>query len=204
MKKSILLLILFICCTPLAWSATSLNQTLAIKVPSYVNISTLSSTTTGTINAFDGTNSGVFSTFYIQTNNTHDYQFILKSEVNTTEGITNAFANLNSQPVIIFGNNSPSKYPTSTAVNNIKANPTTNSNNNAIAYNISSVLTNINYTFKTTATQGGYHYQLYPHRHQEGSFRLYVGTNPIANTYLIGSDEQGIYEVTLSLTAVNL
>lgn len=207
MKKSIISLLIILTSTP-SWGASELNQAIVTKVPRAVSVTVLSSANTGAIDPLSGNLlSAVEGKFQIQTNDDDSgYNFILQASVNTQSGPQNAYAQASGSPILIFGNNNPSFYPTLASINDIKSLPASPSGNpNAIAYNSTATMTNFqNIAFQNLPVYGGYCYKLKVGSAQSGTVTNTAGTTPYSNTYSIDNDRAGTYTVTLIMSAYSL
>ncbi len=203
MKKIVIIILMCIASQPFSCGACTLNQNLILTVPSAINITGTGTNLIGTINIDSGANSGVAGQFRIQTNgNDNLYNYILQAHVKTQGNVdTNAYGLKDTTQYIVLGNNDPSFYPTTNAVNNI-ANATQGNNPNVIAYPVTSSVSGLlSITLKNTTAYGGYHYKVLIGRNCNGYVNQSVNPSPIANTYFYGEDKPGTYQAILIMSA---
>ena len=205
--KSLKIILLLYCCVFARLecrASCTLNQSLITNIPSAIEISNVSSTTSGTISPETGQNSGVGARFKLKTNSDDTlYDYIVEAKVATQGGTEeNAFGMISSTPFLIFGNSTLNDFPTISAINNIKTSPTQGNNPNAIAYPISANVESLQQVqFANSPEYGGYHFKVSVGDFQEGFVRQTVGTMPISGSYFYGEDKPGVYQVVLKFTA---
>lgn len=204
-KNLVLIILTVICLCPRAFGATQFQQTIQTTIPGAVNISAVNpSSASGTINPSNGASSSPSVNFSLQTNGTDEnYTFVVTATLSTNEGTnTNAYAQINSQPYILLGNNSPSYYPTTGAVNNVvDSNPSVIQNANVIAYPLATTISNFSSaTLTTNSTYGGLCYLVTIGDSQNGALTQTLGTSPLENTYSC-HDIAGIYQADVTFSA---
>ncbi len=195
-------LLLINCC----WGATTFQQTITTTVPAAVNVTAINtSLAQGTINPATGVSTSPAASFRLQTNGTDtNYTYVVQSSLLTTGGTnTNAYAQIASQGYILLGNNSPAKYPSVAAVNNIKTgSPIASSNANVIAYPVTNTLTNLaSATLTNNPTYGGLCYIITTGTSKNGTLVQTIGSNPLTNTYSITNDRAGVYQAVITFSA---
>lgn len=207
MKKSIIFISFLLCLTVRidCRAANTFNQTLITKVPPAVDIRTLDSKNTGEISPETGVNSGVSAQFQLRSNGSNRvYDFILQANVATQDGSNmNAYGISRSTPFIILGNTNSGNLPNSNSINNILSTPTQGQNPNAIAYPISTDITNFR-RIKLVKSEkyGGYCFKIKVGKNRNGLVTQNVSTTPLQNTYYYGEDKPGIYQAVLTLSAI--
>ncbi len=205
MKTSAILFCLLITALR-CYSATTFQQTIRTTVPAAVNVTAINiPAAQGTINPSTGISSSPAASFNLQTNGADtNYTYVIQSSLLTTGGTSvNAYAQIAAQGYILLGNNSPAKYPTTNAVNNIKnGTPTASNNANVIAYPINNTLNNLNSAVLTNnPTYGGLCYIVKTGTSKNGTIIQTVGSTPLSNTYSIVNDRAGIYQATITFSA---
>lgn len=206
MLKSLryLYITLIILASPSVFGLAEFQHTIQTVVPSAVNVSSINtSAASGTINPETGISSAPYATFQIQTNGSDDkYDYVLTAKVNTSDsGNLNAYSQNGSVAYLILGN--ITNLPTTSAINDIKTNsPTLTNNKNVIAYPIINTLTNLSSaTLTNNAAYGGLCYVIKTGSSQNGTIKQAIGTIPMSNTYSAIIDTAGIYQAVLTLSA---
>lgn len=184
--------------------AGSLSQNIITIVPAAISITGDSSAIlSGTINPETGTNSGISSIFALKTNGTDsNYDLVVQSSVITTGGISQSgYVVIDpGGAYLILGNNNPALYPTTASINNIKTNPTSGGNPNAIAYFVSASTSLQGWAFKKDPTYGDC-LRIYLGTNQQGKITQSVLGNPLENTYNFAEEKPGIYQATITMSA---
>lgn len=199
-----LFFILVILASPKAFGLAEFQHTIQTIVPSAVDVSSINtSAASGTINPETGVSSAPYATFQIQTNGDDDkYEYILTAKVNTSDSAqVNAYSQNGSAAYLLLGN--ITNLPTSSAINDIKTNsPTLTNNKNVIAYPITNTLTNLSSATLTNNTAyGGLCYVIKTGSSQKGTIKQAIGTAPMSNTYSAIIDTAGTYQAILTLSA---
>lgn len=192
---------------PCCYGATTFQQTIKTTVPAAVNVTTINtSAAQGTINPASGVSSSPAASFRLQTNGADtNYTYVVQSSVLTTGGTNvNAYAQIGANGYILLGNNSPTLYPTTSAVNNIKSGtPTASNNANVIAYPLTNTLNNLaSATLTNNAAYGGLCYIVKTGTSKDGTLVQTVGANPLANTYSLTNDRAGVYQAVVTFSAI--
>lgn len=199
-----LLFILIILAGPKAFGLAEYQQNIQTTIPAAVGVSSINtSAASGTIDPATGTSSAPYATFQIQTNGSDDkYDYILTAKVNTSDsGNVNAYSQNGATVYLLLGN--LTNLPTSSAVNDIKTNsPTLTNNKNVIAYSVVNTLTNLSSaTITNNATYGGLCYVIKTGSSQNGTIKQAISTAAMSNTYSVTTDTAGTYQAILTLTA---
>ena len=157
-----------------------------------------SSIETGSVNAENGSHTGLSSIFSIQTNGSDDdYDFIITSKILTDGGEVSAYGN---NGTLLFGHTFVT--PTQAAIDDAKNGG--NKNVNVIAYPISTAITNpMEVNFENNYGVYGDCYVVRVNGGTEGTVTHTVGQNPISGTYSIGQDQAGTYQAVVTFTAVS-
>lgn len=187
-----------------AFGLAEFQHTIQTVVPSAVGISSINtSASSGTIDPSNGVSSAPYATFQIQTNGDDDkYDYILTAKVNSSDsGNLNAYSQNGSSVYLLLGN--ITNLPTSSAINDIKTNsPTLTNNKNVIAYTVTNTLTNLSsITLTNNAAYGGLCYVIKTGSSQNGTIKQAISTAPMNNTYSVITDTAGTYQAILTLTA---
>lgn len=192
--------------TQCCYGAATFQQTITTTIPAAVNITAINTAAAqGTINPSTGNSSSPAASFRLQTNGADSkYTYVVQSTLLTSGGTSvNAYAQVGSQGYILLGNNSPSLYPTTAAVNNIKGGtPTAASNANVIAYPVTNTLSNLaSATLTNNAAYGGLCYIVTTGTSKDGIIAQTLGAAPLSNTYSLTNDRAGIYQAVVTFTA---
>lgn len=190
------------CC----YGATTFQQQITTTVPAAVNITAINTAAAqGTIDAQTGNSSSPAASFRLQTNGTDaKYTYVVQASLLSAGGSgVNAYAQISSQGYILLGNNSPSMYPTTAAINNIKSGtPTASNNANVIAYPVTNTLNNLgSATLTNNAAYGGLCYIITTGTSSNGTLIQTLGAAPLSNTYSISNDRAGVYQAVVTFTA---
>lgn len=205
-KYVVKICIIYSLLTSCCYAATTLQHTITTTVPAAVNVTAINtSAAQGTINPATGVSSSPAASFRLQTNGADtNYTYVVQASLITTGGTTtNAYAQIASQGYILLGNNAVAKYPTTTAVNDIKGGtPTAANNANVIAYPVTNTLNNLaSATLTNNSTYGGLCYIVKTGTSKDGTLVQTVGSNPLANTYSISNDRAGVYQAVVTFSA---
>lgn len=185
--------------TGVSYAYAEAEQSIQTTVQPSVSIEkTASSIETGSVNALDGTHTGLKSVFALKTNGDDgNYDFILSSRIKTTSGEVSAYGN-NGQ--LLFAHTLT--VPTESDIADAKAGG--NNNKNVIAYPV-------NATVNSPMTVGFYNnygaygdcYVVKVNASQDGTVTHSVGTTPVSGSYSIGQDQAGTYQSVVYFTAVS-
>lgn len=206
MKIPIKILVLYALLIQCCYAATNFQQTITTTVPAAVNVTAINTAAAqGTINPSTGNSSSPAASFRLQTNGTDaNYTYVMQASLLTTGGTNvNAYAQVSSQGYILLGNNSPSLYPTTAAVNNIKGGtPSAAGNPNVIAYPVTNTLNNLgSATLTNNPAYGGLCYIITKGTSSDGTIAQTLGAAPLANTYSLNNDRAGIYQAVVTFSA---
>ncbi len=168
------------------------------NVPYSASVTKKASTESVTMNAVNGTHTGLSTVFTLQTNGGDDhFDYIITSSIITEEGQVSAYGN---DGRLLFAH--MTVPPTASAVSNAKSG--SGMSKNVFAYpTIASATGGIQTEFKTNYKDYGNCYAIFVQKAKAADITHTVQGTPSANTYEVGIDEAGNYKSTIMFTIVS-